>query len=317
MVDIKNGVCIKPFSMLKAGGNADQFSIARTVDELLDLAKLAREDQPLNFLGFGSNILVSDKGLRGLTIVNRCKRIQYMGGGQWEVDCGVWFQDLALAVAQSGFEGLEFAVGIPGSVGGALVSNAGAYRSSIGNVLASIRIIDHEGDRWVDPSYLQLTYRDSLLRRNPDSHLLLLTARLQLKAGSSQIIYNRMKDFQRQRIRKQPAPASAGSFFKNVNDGDFANGLKGLPEPLRQSGVVPAGFLIEAAGLRGHRLRRASIGVKHANFILNDRGASASEIRQLADSVRARVHDQFGVWLEEEVLYLGDWSDYRQSSPIH
>lgn len=300
--------------MLRAGGKADHFAVVKSVEEIIALSSEFPKHPKITFLGYGSNVLVSDAGLRGLTLVNRSGRIRQLGEGRWEVDCGAWFQDLALVAAQAGFEGLEFAVGIPGSVGGALVSNAGAYRSSIGEVLTEVHVLDTHGDRWVDPGELQLTYRDSLLRRNPDLQMILLAARIRLKPGEPHVIFQRMKDFQRQRIRKQPPCASAGSFFKNINDSNLAQGLEKLPEALRQSGVVPAGFLIEMAELRGLRVGGASVGMRHANFILNDRGATAGEIRTLAETVKGKIHEKFGVLLEEEVLYLGDWSGFAPYS---
>jgi UDP-N-acetylmuramate dehydrogenase len=140
-----------------------------------------------------------------------------------------------------------------------------------------------------------------------------VTVRLKLPRGSAKSVYDEAREYQRQRISKQPAPASAGSFFKNVNDAELAERIEGLPERLRASGVVPAGFLVEHVGLAGTRLGGAMVSRRHANFILNVQGATATEIRQLAGLVKRKVRQTFGVALEEEVLYLGDWSGYRES----
>ncbi len=134
---------------------------------------------------------------------------------------------------------------------------------------------------------------------------------MKLPTGNPKKIYDEAREYQRQRISKQPPPASAGSFFKNVNDPTLAASLPGLPEGLKKAGVVPAGYLIEAAGLKGYRLGGAMQGARHANFILNVGNATAFEIRRLANYTKATVRERFGVELEEEVLYLGDWSRFK------
>jgi UDP-N-acetylmuramate dehydrogenase len=131
-----------------------------------------------------------------------------------------------------------------------------------------------------------------------------------LPVGGAKAIYDEAREYQRQRISKQPPPASAGSFFKNVQHPELAETLPGLSDGMRKAGVVPAGFLIEAAGLKGFRLGGAMLGSKHANFILNVGKASAFEIRRLADHAKTVVLEKFGIQLEEEVLYLGNWDRY-------
>ena len=128
--------------------------------------------------------------------------------------------------------------------------------------------------------------------------------------GNAIQIYDEAREYQRQRISKQPPPASAGSFFKNVNDSSLASSLDKLPAPLQQAGVVPAGYLIEAAGLKGFRMGGAMLGARHANFMLNVGNATAFEIRRLAEHAKEIVLAMFRVRLEEEVLYLGDWSSF-------
>lgn len=302
--------------MLRAGGKADRFLVCRTADELSAAAADAfAEDDPVTILGFGSNVLISDRGIRGLTILNRTKEISDLGGGVWEADCGVWLQDLMLRTIQNGWTGLEYAVGIPGSLGGALVSNAGAYRSSIAQRLEEVEVVTaEEGRRWEPAEWMQFAYRDSRLRANPGARVLLLRARLRLKSGNPAELYKRARGYQEQRIHKQPPGASAGSFFKNVYDHELAEGLSILEAQLKTNGVVPAGVLIESLGLRGFRMGCCSIGRRHANFIVNDQGASAADIRSLAEYVKSKVEAKYGVRLEEEVLYIGDWSDWKPST---
>jgi UDP-N-acetylmuramate dehydrogenase len=258
-------------------------------------------------LGWGSNVLPSDHGVEGLVILNRAQSITIRDNGDVEAESGCGFQELFVKTAQQGLRGLEFAVGIPGTLGGALVSNAGAYRSSISEFLTELEIVADGVRCWVTPDYMQFSYRDSILRQQPSPRVAILKARMQLPRGESKAIYDEAREYQRQRISKQPPPASAGSFFKNVVDQDLAQSLPGLTDGMRQNGVIPAGFLIEAVGLKGYRLGGAMFGQRHANFILNVGEATATNIRELAQYGARKVHDRFGVCLEEEVLYLGKW----------
>jgi len=307
--DIRPGISLKPYTTLKAGGAAEWFVVARGLDELALAAEWSQgRGQNTTVLGSGSNILPSDEGVPGLTLLNRATRIDIRGNGEIIAETGCAFQELFLKAAQAGLHGLEFAVGIPGTLGGALVSNAGAYRSCVSEFLTRLEIVVEGRREWVPPSYLEFSYRDSLLRKPNPPQVVVLRVEMVLPRGEAKQIYDEAREYQRQRIGKQPPSPSAGSFFKNVTDTAFAQSLDGLPAPLRAAGVVPAGFLIEAAGLKGFSFGGAEMGRRHANFIVNLRNATAFDIYRLAQIVKHRVQDRFGVLLEEEVLYLGDWS---------
>lgn len=309
MADLRQDVSLRPFTTLRAGGKADWFAQTRTVDELAELAAWCHlRTDPLTVLGWGSNVLPADAGVAGTVIVNETRELKIdRESGMVEVDSGVGFQELFLKTAQAGLAGLEYAVGIPGTVGGALVSNAGAYRSNISEFLTEIEIV-LEGERqWVKPDWMEFSYRDSVLRRSNPPRAVLLRLRFELKSGKPKAIYDEARDYQRQRISKQPPSASAGSFFKNVNDAELALRLDSLPGRLREAGIVPAGYLIEQVGLIGHRIGGAMFARRHANFIVNVGGATATEIRDLATLAKWKVREAFGVGLEEEVLYLGRW----------
>lgn len=308
---IREQVSLRPFTTLRAGGDAERFIIVRTHADLCTTLKDAQSSGPVTILGWGSNVLPSDAGVPGLTIRNEARKIEILNDGEVVADSGCGFQDLFLKAAQSGLTGLEFAVGIPGTLGGALVSNAGAYRSAISKHLVEIEIV-HEGQRkWVRPAWMEFSYRNSVLRRPNPPNASITRVRLRLEIGNPVAIYDAAREFQRQRISKQPPSPSAGSFFKNIEDKTFAESLDPLPVALKAAGVTPAGYLIEAVGLKGHQIGGARVGVRHANFILNVGGASATDIRSLAVMVAKSVFDRFGVRLEEEVLYLGDWSGFR------
>ncbi len=308
---IQTNVSLRPFTTLRAGGAAERFTIVRTHVHLCAALAQAQAAGPVTILGWGSNVLPSDAGVPGLTIRNEARKIEILADGEVVADSGCGFQELFLKAAQAGLAGLEFAVGIPGTLGGALVSNAGAYRSAISKHLVEIEIV-HEGQRkWVRPGWMEFSYRNSVLRRANPPNAAITRVRLRLETGNPVAIYDAAREFQRQRISKQPPSPSAGSFFKNVEDQAFAESLDQLPVALKAAGVTPAGYLIEAVGLKGHQIGGARVGVRHANFILNVGGASATDIRRLAEKVAKSVFDRFGVQLEEEVLYLGDWSGFR------
>ena len=309
-------VPLRSYTTLKAGGAAEFFVCAATADELSDASSAAQQaDVRTTILGWGSNVLPADKGVNGLVILNRAHRIAVARSGEVLADSGCSFQELFLKTAQASLRGLEFAVGIPGTLGGALVSNAGAYRSCVSEFLTGIEIVMDGRRQWVEPDWMHFSYRDSVLRRSGAPQATLVRVRMQLPSCEPQLIYNEAREYQRQRISKQPPPASAGSFFKNVNDSTLAERLETLPPPLKVAGVVPAGYLIEASGLKGFRMGGAMLGSRHANFILNVGNASASDIRRLSEFAKSTVSDKFGVALEEEVLFLGNWDGWDSLRP--
>lgn len=308
---VERNAALRLFTTLKAGGPADRLVRVRNVDEL---AKTSAECQALGeslmILGWGSNVLPSDSGVRGTVALNGATSIEIESEGRILAGSGVGFQDLCISAAQAGLTGLEFAVGIPGSLGGALVSNAGAYRSDISRLTRQIEVVEAGQRKWVSPEWMGFRYRDSRFRQPDLPSATILRVELQLTPGDPKAIYDSAREWQRQRIGKQPPSASAGSFFKNVVDRDLAQKIEGLTPGMRESGVVPAGFLIEACGLKGKRLGGAMIGSRHANFLLNVGGATATELRSLALYTRDLVRERFGVEVDEEVLYVGDWSEF-------
>lgn len=302
---VEREVPLRLRTTLRAGGPAEFFAVVRSSAALAGYAGAAqRVGLRTTVLGSGSNVLPSDEGVGGLVLINSARAIEILPTGDVLADTGCLLQDLFLATAQQGWAGFPFAVGIPGTLGGALVSNAGAYRSNVSESLVALEIV-YEGVRqWVEPAWMEFAYRDSRLRRPDPVACALVRARFRLEKGDTKALFDAARDYQRQRISKQPAPASAGSFFKNVNSHDLAAALPGLPDGLKAAGVVPAGYLIEAAGLKGLRGEGVCCSARHANFVLNDRGGTASAIRELTEHVKGVVRDKFGVELEEEVLWI-------------
>lgn len=304
------------WTTLRSGGAAELLVAARSLDQLRRSVVLAhRYEIPLTLLGWGSNVLPSEQGLSGLVVINQADEYNFSDDGSVTASTGISFQEIFLKAAQRGLSGLEFAVGIPGTLGGALVSNAGAYRSGIGALVTDIEVVHNGEVKWTSPEILELSYRDSILRRPNPPRLVVTQVRLQLKPAPAKEIYDAARDFQRQRIGKQPAPASAGSFFKNVVDKELAAHIPGLTDGMRANGVIPAGFLLEQVGFKGRWGRGARFHWRHANFMTNVGQASPTAIRDLAREGASAVREKFGVELEEEVLYLGPWGPLSPRLP--
>ncbi len=286
----------------RAGGPADLFIEAISADNLRDIVLLARRQHvPHLVLGGGSNILVSDAGIRGLVILNKARNIQYLVGNQSsatrrvKAESGVILPTLARECIERGLGGLEWAIGVPGTVGGAVVGNAGAHGSDMAHSLASVTVLNAEGHVKDWPAQeLQFGYRTSRLKsdlRPPTSDLprpVVLEAEFALQPSTREECEARAAEFTDKRKRAQPPGASLGSMFKNP-PGDYA------------------GRLIEAAGLKGARVGNAEISLVHANFFVNLGGASATDIYSLICLAREQVSQKFGVTLDLEIELVGEW----------
>jgi len=270
----------------KVGGPADVFLLVRTTGELIQALRLAgRHCQPVTVLGFGANALVSDRGIRGLVILNRAERIVFHQDCLVEADSGTNLAVLAKRAAERGVDGLEFLIGIPGTVGAAVAGNAGTRERWIETVLERVRVLGTNGEEYdLVVSDLAYAYRDSRLKRTGE---VVITAWLRGQPAERLDIERKMDELLRLRKNQPPGP-SAGSVFKNP-PGDFA------------------GRLIEQCGLKGTQVGGAKISEMHANFIVNTGSASAEDIKALIELAKAEVERRFGVRLEEEVRYLGDW----------
>ena len=242
--------------------------------------------------GRGTNLLVADGGYRGLVIMNRC-----LGQGldrtsrRVYAEAGVVLARLARQTAKLGSGGLEWAVGIPGTMGGAIVNNAGAYEGEIAGVVQRVSILDRGGQiRELVPEELALGYRTSRFKGATDKSDIILSAELQLVPEETDVLKERMQRFTAARQAAQPRERSAGSVFKN---------------PPGRS----AGQMIEEAGLRGTRIGDAQISQQHANYIINTGRAKALEVLNLINLAKERVHHLFGVELELEIELIGDWRE--------
>lgn len=271
----------------RVGGNADFFVEIGSPVELANMIKyLKQTERDYLVMGNGSNLLVGDKGYEGviLHLGSRFNRIE-TDGETVTAQAGALLSSVAKAAAQNGLTGLEFASGIPGTVGGAVVMNAGAYDGEMKQVVTGVTVMTEDGELLeLDNDTMEFGYRTSIIKSRP---LIVLEAQLTLAKGDTAAIREKMEDFACRRKSKQPLEyPSAGSTFKRP-EGYFA------------------GKLIMDAGLRGYRIGGAQVSEKHCGFIINVGNATAADISELMDEVVERVKEQFSVTLEPEVIRIG------------
>jgi len=271
----------------KVGGPARFFvNVESTAELVLVIALCKHEDMPYAIIGRGSNLLVSDEGFDGVVIhIGDALSRSFIDDTTITAAAGISLGSLAMKAYESGLTGLEFAAGIPGSLGGAVIMNAGAYGGEMKDVITSVTVVGPEGKPFEIPAEeMDFGYRSS---RAAKEQLIVLSAKLQLAHGNKEEIKARMDELAAKRREKQPLEfPSAGSTFKRP-EGNYA------------------GALIEAAGLKGYSIGGAQVSEKHAGFVINKGGATAADIYSLCNYVREKVRESSGISLELEVKTLG------------
>lgn len=284
------------YTAARLGGPADFLYIAKDPEyqDTLDLLRLAwGRGLDVTVIGGGANVLVSDFGIRGLAIINRAARIESTDDGDSElitVSSGTSLIRLSRYCQEKGLCGMEWAIAVPGTVGGAVVNNAGAHDGDIASTLTGALVYEAEhGERWYGIDDLDYAYRHSWLKQRADRRYFVKWAQFQLRRDDPTLIQARMDHHNDYRRRTQPPGASLGSIFKNP-PGDHA------------------GRLIEAAGLKGLSVGAVQVSPVHANFFVNlGDEATASDYMELISQVRERVYEAFDLQLELEIQTLGDW----------
>jgi UDP-N-acetylmuramate dehydrogenase len=300
---VQECVSLKRYTAARIGGNADILIPAETSEELAQIAKFCWEQSiPFIILGSGSNVLVSDRGVRELVVLNQAKRIEFNPDAHpMKVWCesGANFGVLARQAAVQGLSGLEWAAGIPGTVGGAVYGNAGAHGSDMHSSLLMANILHlnpsqgahlHEilQEGWAVDKF-DYGYRSSVIKRQP-GRTVVLSATMRLTQSTPETVRATLEKFAAIRRTSQPSGASLGSIFKNP-PGDYA------------------GRLIEAAGLKGMTMGKVEISSKHANFFINQDSATAGDYAALIKVAQEKVQQKFKVSLELEIELLGDWTE--------
>ena len=282
------------FTTMRVGGPADLYAAPVNAFELRAIVRLAHgREVPCTLLGRGSNVVISDAGVRGLVIHVRAQGFE-IADGRLVAEAGLPMAKAATVTAEAGLSGLEFGLAIPGNVGGAVWANAGAHDSDVAAVLESALVLATDGTQAsLAPADLGLAYRESRFKHAPvdGPSEVILGATFRLVADDPAAIRIRLDEIRRWRQAHQPLGIpSAGSIFRNPADGPSA------------------GALIDGCGLKGRRIGGAVVSEKHANWILNDQGGSAADVRALGELVQATVARETGFPLAFEITFLGDWS---------
>ncbi len=288
---VKRNEPLAPHTTFRIGGPAQVFIQVRSLDDLVRVVSHARRfNVPYFVLGNGSNVLVLDGGVRGLVIENRCDQHQLevltADRAVLKAESGVMLPGLVNRLVRQGWSGLEWAIGVPGTIGGAVVGNAGAHGASISDRLLRVSVLDDVGQRCVLPkTELGFSYRSSRFKRQPGA--IVLSAEFEMERGEPKELIAKMHSYTEYRRSTQPTDASVGSMFKNPS-GDYA------------------GRLIEQAGLKGTRVGKIEVSPVHANFFVNHGGATATDVLQLVNLVRERVRAACGIALELEIQIVGE-----------
>ncbi|MCX6739791.1 MAG: UDP-N-acetylmuramate dehydrogenase [Candidatus Parcubacteria bacterium] len=301
-------VSLAKYTTFKIGGPAKYFFIAQDNEDLVRAMTFAKKLKiPGCVLGGASNVLISDQGFAGLIIINQAKDIVLKKDNRVVADAGVNLMTLVNKTAEDGLIGLEWAAGIPGTVGGAVRGNAGAYGGQMSDNLIGVEVMRGSKQFILDKKNCGFGYRDSVFKHNND---LIISAEFQLQKGDKAQIQARIKEILAQRQAKQPLEyPSAGSVFTNVLIGshnqDLLKKVPNLPKEYLEYEKIPAAWLIEQLDLKGKTIGGAQISNKHANFIVNIKDASANDVIQLISLVKMKVRDTYGIELMEEIEYIG------------
>jgi UDP-N-acetylmuramate dehydrogenase len=291
---MQRDVPLAKYTAARLGGKADWLYIAKdSVETLAEIVQAAwNEGMPMRVLGGGANVLVSDKGFRGLVVLNHVSKIEF---GDWHekrnvsASSGTGLLRFAQTLATRGIAGMEWAVGVPGTVGGAVVNNAGAHGSDMAASVAEVVVLEYQkGPKLYSNADMDYAYRYSMLKAREDRRFVVLQVNFILPYDSRDAIKARMEEFNVYRKSTQPPGASLGSIFKNP-EGDYA------------------GRLVEACGLKGYTIGGVEVSQKHANFIVNHGDATATDYYALIRHVQETVLKQQGVELELEIELVGEW----------
>ncbi len=291
---------------LKIGGPAEFFLSVEKREEL-EGAVLQAQDLGLEvtILGGGSNVLVSSEGVPGLVVKLRSGEIEFLDDDLIRADAGVSLPRLSGFALKNSFEGLEWAMGVPGTVGGAVYGNAGAFGFSMADLIEEIEIIENKKKKVLKIEEIDFSYRNSTFKR---MGAVIISTSLRLKKGKIEEIKRKTEEMLAHRNEKHPMKyPSAGSVFKNpVGKIESSEIIEKHPlvEKFNQQEIIPAGFLIQSVGMKGFSVGGAKISEKHANFIVNEGAATSEDVKSLIDKATEEVMSEFNIKLEREIRYI-------------
>lgn len=302
-ISMKNSVSLSPLSTFDIGGKAKQFILAKNPDELLEIVKWAKENN-LEYKVFarGSNVVFPDEGID-------CLVIQILGGkierlaDKLVADVGVLLSNVIFESISNGLAGLESLSGIPGTIGGAVVGNAGAYGHSISEVIEKVEIWDGKERKWITNNNCQFFYRESIFKKKP---YMVLRVVCKFTKGDTDKLKTISQDIIKLRQKKyKPGLKCPGSFFKNIVVSEINQDLLANINSSRiQYGKIPAGYLLEEVGAKGMLVGGIKIADFHGNLFINTGNGTAADVKKLAGILKQKVKEKFGIELEEEIRYF-------------
>lgn len=321
-IKIQKNISLASYITFKIGGPAKYFCIAKNIEEIKEALEFAWKNKLRIFvLGGGSNLLVSDKGFDGLVIqiMNSELRITNY---EIFVGSGLFLAKLVSESVKANLTGLEWAAGIPGTVGGAICNNSGAFGGSMADIVESVEMFDigccqpKAGPSWAEMLDIgrlsnkecKFSYRDSVFKKK--KKYIIISAVLKLKKGDEKKSRKMISEYLKSRVEKQPLEyPSAGSVFRNpvLGDDHLKKLIKKYPElkNISRNNAIPAGWFVEELGLKGKKIGGAMVSEKHGNFILNINSAKAEDVVILISLIKQKVRDNFVVQLREEIEYVG------------
>lgn len=307
---IKENIPLKSYTTFKIGGPAKYFFEAKTSDDIKKAVRFAKSEKLSYYIiGNGSNILVSDQGCNGLIIRIASQNIR-IADQKIFADAGVPMGKIINDSVKNGLAGLEWMIGIPGTLGGAIRGNAGAFNHSIGEFVEKVVAFDPDvmEERNLSAPECGFSYRYSVFKEN---NYIILSVVLKLRKGEKEQSEKEIKEIVEKRRQRHPLGPSAGSVFKNPiikdNQKAFDSILKKYPETekFKATGKIPAGWLIEEYGLLGKKIGGAMVSSQHGNFIINTGNASSEDVIMLVSLIKQKIRVNFNIQLEEEIQYVG------------
>lgn len=312
MLDIRENISLAPLTTFKIGGLAKFFCAVKNESEFFDALNFAKEKSlEIFMLGGGSNVLFSDKGFDGLVI-----KLQENSENKIKLDDEViecWAGENLSSVVnfakENQLSGMEWAMGIPGTIGGAVRGNAGAFGGQIADNIESVRVSNIFGGHRKIVKYenkkCKFSYRNSLFKKK--SNLVAISVKLKLQKGDKALIEKRMKEIAKIRTEHQPKGFSSGSFFQNpvVDNPEVLKEFEKETGAESKDGKIPAGWLIEEAGFKGKKIGGVMVSDKHANFFLNDGTGTAEDVIILAGIIKQKLREGYDTQIKEEIMYVG------------
>lgn len=305
-MEIQKNITLAPYTTFKIGGPADYFCEVKSLEDLKEaLIQAKNKSWKIFILGGGSNLLISDKGFKGLVIKMNWDWIKSGGEGLYEVGAGTLLAKLIAETVKNNLTGLEWAIGIPGTLGGAICGNSGAYGQSMMASIISVKALDAKTLKIKNFKLKDcgFQYRNSIFKNS--NQYVIISAQLQFYQAEGDKVKETLQKYATERKNKTPFFPSAGCVFKNLSMDDMTyEFMNKIPPEKTKGGKIPIGYLIEQCGLKAKRIGGAEISNQHANFIVNFNNAKAIDVLQLIDLCKKEIKNNFNLELKEEIKII-------------